>query len=440
MIESLIRNLSAGTRLAFFLPVRWRDFQVGATQYAVLAGFNLLLWFVFSTLRDSQGTLNVAAITMYLGQIPLLLIACLAIAAIYRNPAIVLLLAVGLSASDLAFELVGLVLTASGQGTLGQLLGFGAFLGWAWIVSLRAIAICAGAQRPQFLYASGVISALIAGSLFVLPHAELWVPAQQEAPAPGLTREKTFHAQGEVIERELAALEAGRIGITELYFVGFAPDGSQDVFLREMRSVKQILDRRFGTGGRSLALISSESAIAAHPLATLTNLKRALGKVAERMNVDEDVLFLYVTAHGDERFELSGYAPPLVLERVNPTVLSRALQDAGIKWKVLVISACYSGGFIEPLKDDNTLIITAAAPDRQSFGCENGNDWTYFGEAYFKQALGRTRSFIEAFALAAEAVASREAAEQLSPPSNPAMFAGREIAQKLRQLALPPDS
>jgi hypothetical protein len=152
------------------------------------------------------------------------------------------------------------------------------------------------------------------------------------------------------------------------------------------------------------------------------------------MNPDEDVLLLYVTAHGDEGFGLSAYAPPLDLAPVNPTVLARALSDAGIKWRVLVISACYSGGFIEPLKDDNTLIITASAADRRSFGCENGNEWTYFGEAYFKQAFPAANSFIEAFPVAAQAVAAREAAEGLKPPSNPQMHVGRAIAEKLRHL------
>ena len=349
-----------------------------------------------------------------------------------------LLLAVSLSASDLAFELVGLAVSVASQGPLVQLAGFAAYLSWAWIVSVRAVAVCAGKQFPQLLYAAGIITVLMAGALFVLPRAELWVPEPAGAPVPAaLAHEKAFHDQGELIERQLAAIEAGRPGVTELYFIGFAPDGGQDVFLREMRSVRGILDSRFGTRGRSIALISSQSTLTEYPIATAANLRRSLKQVAARMNTDEDVLFLYITAHGDARHELSAYAPPLELERVNPTVLSRALHDAGIKWKVLVISACYAGGFIEPLKDDNTLIITAAAADRQSFGCESGNDWTYFGEAYFGQALGRTRSFLEAFALAAQAVAAREAAEKLSPASNPQMFSGRAIAEKLAQLPSP---
>ena len=220
--------------------------------------------------------------------------------------------------------------------------------------------------------------------------------------------------------------------------MGFAPDGSQDVFLREMRSVKALIDRSFDASRRSIALVSNPATAAEYPIATATNLRRTLAQVATRMNPGEDVLLLYVTAHGDEGFGLSAHAPPLDLAPVNPTVLARALNDAGIKWRVLVVSACYSGGFIEPLRDDHTLIITASAANRQSFGCQSGNDWTYFGEAYFGQALPKAKSFIEAFPLAAQAVAQREAAEKLIPPSDPQMFVGGAIAVKLKELAAIP--
>jgi hypothetical protein len=109
------------------------------------------------------------------------------------------------------------------------------------------------------------------------------------------------------------------------------------------------------------------------------------------------------------------------------------LHDSGIKWKVLVISACYSGGFIEPLKDENTLIITATDAKSQSFGCDNGEDFTWFGRAYFDEALSRTRSFSEAFDIARVTVAQRER-EQKFPPSDPQMYVGAAIKDKLAAL------
>jgi hypothetical protein len=195
--------------------------------------------------------------------------------------------------------------------------------------------------------------------------------------------------------------------------------------------VKRLFEERFGAGGRSIALVSSNDALEEFPIASVTNLARAVERVGRMMNRDEDVLFLYITAHGDPGQRLSASQPPLELASLTPTALSRMLQDSGIKWRVIVVSACYSGGFIEPLRDDNTLIITAAATDRTSFGCEPGRDFTYFGQAFFRDALTRTRSFIEAFDLAADIVARQEAAERLMP-SAPQIWVGRSIAPLLQ--------
>src|SRR5215467_9679240 len=99
------------------------------------------------------------------------------------------------------------------------------------------------------------------------------------------------------------------------------------------------------------------------------------------------------------------------------------LADSGIKRKVIVISACYSGGFIEPLRDENTLVITAADAAHSSFGCSYDSDYTWFSEALYDEALRETFSFSEAFALAKKTVAAREKAEGYEP-SNPQIAMG----------------
>lgn len=434
----LVRNISAGTRLALFLPVRWLQFRASPGQFVLLAGFNFLVWCVSSTLQAGSGVFNPVALAVYLAQIPLLLLASLCIATLRGNSALTILLAVALASSDLAFELAGMALLGAQSSPGAQFHGWLALLVWGWLVALRAVVVCTGISWRQIGPSAGVVTTLMIVAVFILPRAELWTAEPERLSQPALVGEEAFHAQGELIERQLAAIEPGRPGVTELYFTGFAPDGSQDVFLREVRSVKALIDRSFDASRRSIALISNPATVASYPIATATNLRRTLAHIGSKMNADEDVLLLYVTAHGDEGFGLSAHAPPLDLAPVNPTVLARALNDAGIKWRVLVISACYSGGFIEPLKDDRTLIVTASAADRRSFGCENGNDWTYFGEAYFGQAFAQTKSFIDAFPAAAQAVAQREAAEKLSPPSNPQMFVGRGIAAKLKELAVTP--
>ena len=125
---------------------------------------------------------------------------------------------------------------------------------------------------------------------------------------------------------------------------------------------------------------------------------------------------------------------PLELQQLTPTALGRALNDSGIKWKVLVVSACYSVGFVEPLKDANTVIITAADDKSSSFGCESGRDFTYFGRAYFNDALANTYSFTEAFETAKREVTELERAEGRAP-SSPQMWVGDAIRGKLVSLA-----
>jgi hypothetical protein len=432
MIASLARNLRAGVRLAFFLPLRAFDFRVSALDYAVLVAFNCLLWVLAAGVREGfQGELDYSALLLYLASVPLVLATALLVALAYGTPQRLLAVAVALSASDAVFELAGLAVPY-----LAALLGIGApayfvFFGWIWVVSVRAIAVSAGTQRPQFYQGALAVSAMMAIALFVFPKADVWLPLESEEHAAPLADERLFHLQGELIERALASIQPGRAGVREHYFVGFAPDASQDVFLREMRYVKRLFDERFGTAGHSIALASSYDALEELPIASVTNLSRALERVGRAMNADEDVLVLFVTAHGDREHRLSAWQPPLELAPLTPTALARMLNDSGIKWRVVVVSACYSGGFVEPLRDDNSIVITAAAPDRTSFGCEAGRDFTYFGQAYFRDALAKTTSFTEAFEIARKIVSEQEAAEGL-PASLPQMSVGRAIGEILK--------
>ena len=94
--------------------------------------------------------------------------------------------------------------------------------------------------------------------------------------------------------------------------------------------------------------------------------------------------------------------------------------------RVLVVSACHSGSFIPALADAKTLVIAAARADRSSFGCNDKREWTYFGEAYFNQALRKETSFKKAFKQASELIKTWEAKEKLLP-SLPQMKGGEAL-------------
>jgi len=275
--EGLLRNVAAGTRLALFLPLRASDFRVSALNYALLAVLSFAFWVGAAAARAGfEGEFDSATLTVYLATVTLVLATALLVALAYRAPERLLLIAVALTASDPAFELAGLALPALGAATGQAPAVYLVFIGWAWLIALRAAVVCGGWQRPQVYFGAAAVSAMTAIAFLVLPKAEVWLPPPaEEEPAEALVEERVFHLQGQLIERALAAIERGRPGVAELYFVGFAPDAGQDVFLREMRFVRRLFDERFATAGRSIGLASSQTALDELPIASITNLARA---------------------------------------------------------------------------------------------------------------------------------------------------------------------
>lgn len=241
-------------------------------------------------------------------------------------------------------------------------------------------------------------------------HAAYYAALEQDT-------EHALYRQNQFLTRELSALQPGDPEAIELYFLGIAGDGSQEVFRREVEAIQAQFDRDFTTADRSLLLVNSRTTTTHLPLATGTSIETALKGLAAVMNPDQDILFLYLTSHGSEQHDLVLHHDGFALPDLSATRLAELLQALPLKWKVIVISACYSGGFIEPLKDEHTLIMTAARADRQSFGCSDTAAMTYFGRAYFQEALPVSNSFSDAFARARQHIRAWEADfEQQSLP------------------------
>ncbi|MGH8682639.1 MAG: C13 family peptidase [Burkholderiales bacterium] len=438
-------NLVAGVRLAAFVPVGPLDYRVSPADFTVLFGFGALVAAGGSFVRGGlPGSFDFGAIPVLLADIPLVLLACVLVAAILARRELVLGLGTALVASDPLFEVVGMALMFAFDRLspgVATALGY-AFLAWGFATMLRALLVFGGRRGVRTAAAGAVLACLFAAFVLVVPRPELWVHDAPEAAVaePSIADEQLFHRQQRLLDDAFAALAPERPGVEDLYFVGVAPYAPQDVFARELAAVRRLFDERFGTTGRSIALVNSPATLGDTPIATATNLRAALERLGRVMNPEEDVLFLFITSHGDRRHALAFELPPLQLSQVTPTALARMLGDSGIKWKVLVVSACYSGGFVEPLQDANTVVITAADAESSSFGCESGRDFTYFGRAYFDDALARTFSFTEAFEAAKRTVTEQERAERLAP-SSPQIFIGNAMRRKLasleRRLAMP---
>jgi hypothetical protein len=275
----------------------------------------------------------------------------------------------------------------------------------------------AGASRPRTgMLAVSALTALFlwgTGELYVNPH--LWYEAQDEdGPDAWAASERLLFEQADRIDSAAAGLRSGQPDRPDVFFVGFAGDGGQKVFAEEIQLSERIVSERYDTGGRALLLVNDRRDLEKWPLATVHGLRRALSRIGERMDRSEDVLFLMLTSHGSSEPSLLVSHQTWPLEQLDAQGLRSALDDSSIKWRVVVISACYSGAFIQPLADENTMIFTSAAKDRVSFGCSDDRDLTDFGGAFIRDALPRAPSLATAFEQARLKLAERERREARS--------------------------
>ena len=237
-------------------------------------------------------------------------------------------------------------------------------------------------------------------------------------------------AQGQLLEQALAAIPASTPAI-ELYSLTLAGDGSQGVFLREADYANKLLRERFAAHGQ-ISLINHREHLTDRPLATRENLRRAVQTLGERSG-KEDLVFIYLTSHGSEDHQLSIKQPRLQLADLSKQELAELLLPLKERNKVVVIAACYAGGFIPPLQDEKTLVMTAARADRVSFGCSDEADFTYFGRALLSEALNQTDDLQRAFTLAKSKVAEREQTGGFEA-SEPQLWAPKGVLAQWRKL------
>lgn len=270
-----------------------------------------------------------------------------------------------------------------------------------------------------------VIAALMAGCH---PDAGAALPNQAAAG-----KDEVDPVDQAALAQALNALQPQRPGVTDLYVVGFAGDASDDVFRNETLYLRQLFEQRFAARGRVVTLVNNTDNLGERPyapLATYDNLYDTLAAIGKRMDRKEDALLLFVTTHGTEDHTLYVQVDQDEEDFISPQDLRQALDDAGIGNRIIVLSACYSGGFIPALRSPDTLILTAARADRPSFGCGNTSNATYFGQAWLIDAMNRSDDPLAAFDMARTAITAREKQEG-ELPSLPQHSLGKRIAPVL---------
>ena len=230
------------------------------------------------------------------------------------------------------------------------------------------------------------------------------------------------------LDEALASLHPQRHGTVDAYVVAVALD-SDPVFGREAREAGKVLARRYDAEGRAITLAGPDGRTAGLPKGSLTAVTLVLARIAELMDRDEDVLVLYSTSHGTQSGLAyhdgdSGYGI------LAPSRLGSLLGELGIKRRVVLLSACYSGVFVPFLRSPDTAIVTAASAERSSFGCQADNDWTFFGDALVNNALRKPQPLAAAAGEAGEAIAAWEASYGLQA-SQPQVMIGESVNQWL---------
>ena len=435
-IAGLGRNLKAGVRLALFLPVTRLAFRIDLAQ--------LLLVFAFSTLID------IATDWIHLGPdarfswfgaggelftIGVLLVAAAAQAVVFRQRALALAVPVLALASYPISQVVHIAPYAfpAFETWAGPTVAAGyeiVMAIWSVAVLVRAVAVAlVGRHRVWQALAGGAMLAVpIAFSSLLLPTATWWQASggSVDSRYPNPASEPVLAAQQTLLDDALSDLDDETPGRTDVYFVGFLGDGHDDAYRQDMLAARRAMDERFDMRDRSIALVTSPATQLDTPMATVSHLRETLKEVAAAINPDEDVVMLYLVGPSSSDGTLEVALPPLELVPLSPVTLRTLLDEAGIRWRVIVVSSCHSAPFVDALKNEMTVVL-AAADDSTEGACALTNGSTRLGATLFRDAFPRSESLQHAFQ-AAQAEFRRDGA------SGAQLFIGSEIEQKLKEL------
>jgi hypothetical protein len=324
------------------------------------------------------------------------------------------------------------VFAETNVGSVLQWVAWGA--GPAWVL-LAQIVLLARATPAAVLSSAAVLILLASNAIQIWVNPQtFWYPDySQEAQDDSKAKWSTTHLQpakllkqSSVLDAALSALPAQRPGVVDTYVITYSPYASEDVFLKEGEVVTRVMSERFATGDRDLRLVNHASTVETLAWATPENLKKALDHVGKLIDPAEDIVLIHFASHGGSDGKLSAEFWPLQIDTLTGKAVRTMLDDANIPVRILSVSACFSGSWIEPLRTEGTFIMTASDADHTSYGCGRKSELTFFTRAVFDEQLSKeTRSFEDAFNAARPIIEAREKeAGKKDGYSNPQIFVG----------------
>ena len=133
---------------------------------------------------------------------------------------------------------------------------------------------------------------------------------------------------------------------------------------------------------------------------------------------------IYFTSHGSP--------DGIVLDEgvMSPSSMAAMIDNAcGSRPTVVFVAACFSGVFVDALSGPNRFVMTAARPDRPSFGCGDNDHYTFFDNCWL-DSIGSTGDF-SGLANSIRACVSTKEHQIGALPSEPQLQIGANIAGEL---------
>jgi hypothetical protein len=438
-LNALGRNLAAGLRLALFLRVDRNAFHVSVAQLVVIVFVSAAIDIDIDWMRAAhEARFSILGLHGELFALGLLTLSSAVIATLRRDRDMYLALPIVILASFPVIQVVHALPDMPGTGVaisdvVRRFFEYAIFA-WMALLAMRAVFVCSDSRhrrRGAFAVGGGLL--LIAPIWFaplIGPLDPWWReydPVQSERDAMSPASEPVLAAQDFMMDRALDQLDDERPGVTDLYFVGFAPDARRPGFVADVESARRAMDERWQTKGRSVVLVNSPLTVAERPFATITHLREVLLQIGDLIDADDDVVMVYLAGGSGPDHTLTAVNPPLELVSLSPQGLKQLLDAAGIRWRIVVVSTCYAGAWVDALKDDETAVIASSAADVRGSDCAGSVAPSSFGQAFFTDGMRRSDDVTRAFEVARKSLLDRHAPQ-------PVMAVGPALDEHLKAL------
>ena len=258
------------------------------------------------------------------------------------------------------------------------------------------------------------------------PSSTLTVASTEAAPAPAPT--ETSKPQPQPTTTQPPTIEAttttsGSPGTTTgLTYKGVLATGDDSItaFDSARKVVKgQFLARGMQPGNLIELSRKSSEQVGGVRATTVAGIEQAMGDLSV---ADGDACILFITSHGSRQaWYIRGS------NGLSPDKLDQILSaSCGSRPTVALVSACYSGIFIDSLARPNRVVLTAASPVNTSFGCSPEATYTYWDGClitHFPQAT----TWEDLYAKVTGCIEGKEASARVTP-SRPQAHFGAEVA------------